>query len=210
MMLFRRVLPTVAFLAILQIAAPAKSGVAPLNQSVHVDVGSRRATFSLTFDHPPDLNGTGAVGHQIDGSQVETSSAMNNSQAPTGQIAGVVRGEEIHFNGMLPVRAGSPPAVDPHAGGWGAVIGTAPFSVSGDVATFSSPLARLGSSDEHFAYEAFATHDGQIVGEAQAQTVPLPVALPIAGIVLLMVVLIRWGTAQHMRVAVRAVRIVRR
>ncbi|HEX4793568.1 MAG TPA: hypothetical protein VH370_07250 [Humisphaera sp.] len=208
MMLFRRVLPTVAFLAILQIAAPAKSGVAPLNPSIHGELESRQAIFSLTVDHPPDLNLTDAAGHQIDDFQAGTGSAMHNSQVPTGQIAGVVRGEEIRFDGMLPIRAGSP-AVDPQGGGWAAVMGSAPSSASGDVVAFSSPLAPLGSSESHFAYEALTTHDAQFVSEAQAQMVPLPVALPIAAIVLLMVILVRWGTAQHMRVAVRAVRVLR-
>src|SRR5258708_7613266 len=75
--------------------------------------GPTPVTFTLTFNHPPDLLTADTIGRQADSFQFFISTT-------------VVRGEEIHIAGDVRVRDQSPSSGDPDSGGWGALRGSVP------------------------------------------------------------------------------------
>jgi PEP-CTERM motif len=69
----------------------------------------------------------------------------------------VIRGAELHVSGdMLRIRAMGPPDTsDPNSGGWGPIIDSVPFTLSGTTMTFSIPFQFLAPTPT-FAYMVFA------------------------------------------------------
>jgi hypothetical protein len=74
----------------------------------------------------------------------------------------VIRRSELHVSGdMIRVRAISPPDdSDPLSGGWGAVIDSVPWTLSGATMTFSIPFRFLNASGPEFSYFVFPAQFG--------------------------------------------------
>jgi hypothetical protein len=102
------------------------------------------------------------------------------------------------------VAAGRRPDDDPDAGGWGRVIATVPFTLTGRELRFEAPLAALGDDDGYFAYRLFTTEYGLTVDELESRLlppgedpdpdptpIPLPPALPTAALTTLLL-MVRW------------------
>ena len=174
-MYFPRILA--AALVLVFVTREARGGLALLQQSVDVNAAAQTATFSLSFDHAPNFASLDAAGHPVDSFQVEVDGTWRPGQQPLQELTAIIRGDEIHFDGTLPIRAASPPVADPHAGGWGAIVDSIPVKTSGKQVEFTAPLADLGATSGVFAYRAFTMADGQITAAAEASTVPLPEAL---------------------------------
>jgi hypothetical protein len=175
-MMYPRI-PSAALLVLFAFAAHARAGVRALEQSVDVNGPAGTATFSLFFNHAPDLHSTDAAGRPVDSFQIEVDGAWRPGKPPLQELTAIMRGDEIHLSGALPIRAAGPPVDDPHAGGWGAIIDSIPFTTTGKEVKFTAPLADLGAPGGVFAYRAFTMQDGQITAAAEASAVPLPEAL---------------------------------
>ena len=176
-MMYRRILAATFLMSILLIAGQSRAGVRALQQSVEVNRSSGTATFSLSFDHPPDFIATDAGARPVDSFQVEVDGLWKPGQPLVQDLTAIIRGDEIHFDGILPIRAAMPPVSEPHAGGWGAIVDTIPFTTNANQVKFTAPLSALGITGEFFSYRALTMHDGQITASAEAATVPLPEAL---------------------------------
>jgi hypothetical protein len=109
--------------------------------------------FRLIFNEAPDFTTVDEFNRQENDFQYQTPDA-------------VIRGDELHVSGdMLRIRAlGPPDTSDPNSGGWGPIIDSVPFTLSGTTMTFSIPFQFLAPSPT-FAYTVFAVTFG-------AQTAP--------------------------------------
>jgi hypothetical protein len=175
----RNVLSVVAAMCgLFAVAGPVQAGMSAW-ESVNVDKAAGNATFSINFGHAPNFTTEDSHGRVADSFQILIAAdpvGANPFIAPTT----VLRGDEIHFTGAIPVRNGSPADFsDPHSGGWGTVRGAVPFAVNGSEVTFTAPLSLLGAADGRFAYDVSTFASGLTAGEARSQSVPLPSALPI-------------------------------
>jgi PEP-CTERM motif len=73
---------------------------------------------------------------------------------------------------MLRIRAlGPPDTSDPNSGGWGPIIDSVPFTLSGTTMTFSIPFALLAPSPT-FAYIVFADTFGSSGPNIDGVTMP--------------------------------------
>ena len=106
-------------------------------------------TFRLVFNEIPDFTIVDAFGRQEFDFQYQTPDS-------------VIRGTELHVSGdVLRIRATSPPdESDPLAGGWGAVIDSVPWTLSGTTMTFSIPYQFLNASGPAFSYSVFPAQFG--------------------------------------------------
>jgi hypothetical protein len=175
-MMYRKTLAAALFSLFLT-TAQSQAGVRALQQSAEVNPSAGTATFSITFDHAPNFLATDSAGRPVDSFQVEVDGIWHSGQPLVQDLTALIRGDEIHFGGTLPIRASGPPVDNPHAGGWGAIVQTIPFTTTADEVKFTAPLAALGVTGNFFSYRAFTMQDGQITASAEAATVPLPEAL---------------------------------
>jgi hypothetical protein len=118
--------------------------------------------FSITFNQPPDLFTADAYGRQADDFQVYTPDA-------------VIRGAEIYITrNTIRIRSYGPPDLgDPASGGWGPIIATVPFHLSGDTVTFSAPF-NLFSNSPYFTYQIQTDYYGIAQEYVQGSTAPEP------------------------------------
>ena len=146
------------------------------SQSVHLDLSEGQADFSLTFDHAPDFGHPDALGRRHDSFQYEIAPSLNDIQnGDLFAITAVVRGDELTAT-QLPIRASVADGIDsnPEAGGWGPLIGSIPYHLSGNTITFDAPLDLLGTSDGVLGYRVFTTNFGSTVSLQMGTTVSLP------------------------------------
>jgi hypothetical protein len=108
--------------------------------------------FRLIFNEVPNFTTVDQFNRQEDGFEYQTPDAL-------------IRGGELFVSGdMIRVRAISPPdTTDPNSGGFGAIIDTEPFTLSGTTMTFSIPFQFLAPSPT-FAYTVFAATFGAQTG----------------------------------------------
>jgi hypothetical protein len=197
------VLPLAAVLS-----APLRGAIHIESQSVSVDRSRDVARFAVRFDGVPDFWSMDEFDRLADSFQYEIAPAWN---APLGlppeSLSSVVRGDEIHVANGLRVRDAAfnfAPDDDPDAGGWGRVIATVPFTLTGRELRFEAPLAALGDDDGYFAYRLFTTEYGLTVDELESRLlppgedpdpdptpIPLPPALPTAALTTLLL-MVRW------------------
>lgn len=114
-----------------------------------LNVADPSIAFRLVFNQVPDFTIVDALGRQEFDFQYKTPDA-------------VIRGPELHVSGdMLRIRAISPPDdSDPLSGGWGAVIGSVPWMLSGKAVTFSIPYQFLNANGPQFSYSVFPLQFG--------------------------------------------------
>jgi hypothetical protein len=121
-----------------------KSEAAPFlvdTQSAVVNSKTKYVRFSITFNQAPNFFIFDAYGRPEDDFQYSTPKS-------------VIRGGEIYIKrNMISIRGYEPPDTSsPSSGGWGAVIATVPFSLSGATIIFSAPLD-LFSDSSSFQYQ---------------------------------------------------------
>ena len=176
-----------AVLALLVLATTASAEPVDFRLVAHavaVDQLSQTASFSLTFNQPPNFAASPG-GSQANAFQYEIDAYWTELSPPDGgvdfnNITSVIRGAEIAGN-TFPIRDRDGDG-GPAAGGWGPVRELVNFGTSAETLTFSTKLDPLGDTDGVFRYRLFTTDRGLVTSEASGVAVPLPPALA-AGLV---------------------------
>ena len=105
-------------------------------------------SFSLAFNQHPNFIALDSNGRPQDSFQIYVAydpATPNPEAAPNV----VIRGDEIHIAHTIRIRDAQPAVADPHAGGWGAIRGTAAYHLRNEpngtaLLKFSVPFAVLG------------------------------------------------------------------
>ena len=195
----RSALRAAALGAALVLAFPvvARAGLLILSQSVNVNLGQGRATFTIAFDHPPTFGPRDTLGRPLESFQYEIAPDCTNIDAcPFTAIRAVVRGDEIDGGNVVPIRDGIENGSDPNpaSGDWGYVRGDVPFQLRGSTLTFSAPLSLLQDPGGQFAYRVFTTSSGQTDSLVTGQSIPLPAAVWTGGSLLLTLAAASWAS----------------
>jgi hypothetical protein len=145
-------------------------------QQVTLDSKTQTFDFSLTFNQLPDFttvepSGRPAESFQVnfDGNYVPGSGNAYNYN----NLTGIVRGDEIHIAGNLPIRSATGNG-GPNSGGWGPLVDTVPFSLVGDTVSFSVPGTALGWTGHDYQYSVFSLADGAATATQTGTMVPTP------------------------------------
>ena len=133
-------------------AARSQFGVAA--QSATYNSSSGEVKFTLVFNQSPDFSTTDAFGRQKNSFQYFV---IGDATLPyPSNFDSIIRGEEIHSSGLIPIRNAVPPDdSDPASGGWGTIRGEVPYTLRGRVLMFSAPL---GLISDHVDAGAVAYH----------------------------------------------------
>lgn len=117
-----------------------QSMLAIKSQSAIYEASTGMVKFRIVFNRPPDFFTADDFDRQADSFQYFVGSATL-PQVPTN-FDSIIRGEEIHSTGLIPIRNAFPP--DPLAtSGWGTIRGEVTFTLHGRVLRFSAPLSML-------------------------------------------------------------------
>jgi hypothetical protein len=168
-----------ALLIPLALARSAPAGIRIVSERAEVDFPTRVATFTVTFDAPPDFLTADEFGRPADSFQYEID---NDWRAPAGLpvegLDSVIRGDEIFLADALRIRDATidrDPDPDPAAGGWGRILDEVAFDLSGTTLRFETPLASIGDDgDGGFAYRLFTTEFGATTSAAESRVLPIP------------------------------------
>jgi hypothetical protein len=144
---------------------PAVLQAMPLNWiSTSIDHQTQNVLFTLQFSAVPNLHVGDQFNRQQDSFQIyifdrPRQDIVHQPQPDGGAILrSVVRGEEIHLGGGLPIRDALPIVFDPISGGWGSTVTTVPFVQLGQTLSFSTSLSTLrlkANSAFGFGFETF-------------------------------------------------------
>jgi hypothetical protein len=164
---------------LLGFARPAMAGFSIERETVWSDRTRHQAHFELQFSRPPDFNAIDSTGRPRDSFQFfinpDWKRGDRDLKLDIGQFRDVLRGEEIHINGHMPVRDGTPTdAFGPNAGGWGKSLGAVPIEQSGRTIDFQIPFHMLRETDGDFSYALISTESGIETSSFTGTTVPLP------------------------------------
>jgi hypothetical protein len=167
-----------------------------ISDSVKIDDADRTTSFSLQFDFHPNFTATDHLGRQIDSFQYFID--PNTSGNPLSPTAGdtIIRGEEIHAADALRIRNATGDHSGPSAGGWGAIRGTVPFTVSDDSVQFTVGWHVLGETGDHFKY-AVQTYEFGSLNDSRVRLIPLPSALWAGGSMLAIVIVAQILLSKH-------------
>jgi hypothetical protein len=156
------------------------------SQSVSIDNKSHLVDFSLTFNQSPDFATQDTLG-PADSFQIDFNGNFDphSTTAFRNSLTAVVRGDEIHIAGDIPIRSlnGTGGA---NSGGFGPVVGSVPFNLIGDTVTFSVPTKDLGYTGHSYQYEAISFANGRQTASQFVTAVPTPAAFPsgVVGLIL--------------------------
>jgi Ca2+-binding RTX toxin-like protein len=107
--------------------------------------------FSIEFDAPPDFFTVDGAGRQKDSFQfyidLDASPTVNQNTVEL-----IIRGEEINLSGEIAIRAAEGEG-GPHSGGWGPVLATVPYVLSGNTLSFDVPASIMGDPGAFFTYD---------------------------------------------------------
>ena len=135
------------------IAGPARATFMFVSQSAVFNPVTQQVLFTIEFNQVPDFFTVDSFGRQANSFQYYI---VGDPKLPyPANFDAIIRGEEIHITlDTIRIRDSEPSVPDPAAGGWGPVRGVVPFTLSGDVLTFSTPLQSISdhSIDGIFAY----------------------------------------------------------
>ena len=130
----------VALVVALPSVLAASSALAIKSQSARYQSSTGMVKFRIVFNRAPDFSTSDAYGNQADSFQYFVGDA-SSPQVPA-HFDSIIRGEEIHSIGRIPIRNAVPP--DPlSTSGWGTIRGEVPFTLHGRVLRFSAPLSML-------------------------------------------------------------------
>jgi len=143
------IMKTLTFIfACFSLTAPAWA--MPLDfMTTDVNAQAQTVAFTMHFDGVPDFQDTDQFGRQADSFQLYIYQTPAPQFATGGVPLTVVRGEELHWDGGLPIRnitLGSDFLNDPHGGGWGSIREQDPVVLVGNTLTWTSTLSGLGLS----------------------------------------------------------------
>lgn len=137
---------------------------------------SRMVRFEIVFNRAPDFLSADSAGAQADSFQFHLDT-MGDAGGTTGYPwETVVRGEEIHVNGDVPVRDHTLSASsEPGSGGWGPAAGSVAYSLKGKTLVFSTPFSMLKTDSGLFSYRLELYRSGVWTGVAiEDKSQPLP------------------------------------
>lgn len=149
--------------------------------SVQVDERAQVVRFEIIYNRAPDFFTLDPQGLQADSFQFHLDT-MHGHQGMNGNSPypweTIVRGEEIHVNGDIPIRDHiSGPSTAPGSGGWGPILGTAPYTLEGSHQAFEAPFSMLNTSTGNFWYRLeFYRHGALTRGwyEGHSSSIPGP------------------------------------
>lgn len=147
-----------------------------VSESAVFNPAMQEVSFRIEFNQAPDFNTVDAVGRQANSFQYFI---VGDPSLPyPAHFDAIIRGEELHFTGnVLRIRDSLPPA-DPTqiSGGWGPVRGVVPFTLVGNVFTFSAPLQLISdhSLDGQFTYTLESYEFGGLTRHATNRSVVVP------------------------------------
>jgi hypothetical protein len=161
--------------------AAALTLLATANSAYAVSVTQVMTTVNLAAS---TVDTTGPYGQQTNSFQFYIGTTL--SFFPNGSI---IRGEEIHYGGGIPIRDATGSEPNPPSGGWGPVRGTVPFTLSNNILDFVVSFAVLNEPTGQFSYlfgaYSFGATTQQFSGTSDGgiasvyPPVPLPAALPL-------------------------------
>jgi hypothetical protein len=124
--------------------ATALSPFSFVSESAVFNPATGKVQFTIEFNQPPDFFTVSSFGQQTNSFQYFI--VGNPTLQSPEKFDSIIRGEEIHITvDTLPIRNAVPPVPDPTGGGWGALRGAVPFSLDGDILTFSTPLPLISN-----------------------------------------------------------------
>jgi hypothetical protein len=123
-----------------QAVASPQSTLAIRSQLAIYNPSTGLVTFRIVFNRSPDFFRTDELGRQADSFQYFVGSDV---PVEPPLLDSIIRGEEIHSTGLIPIRNAFPPDPTPGSGGWGTIRGEVPFTLHGPVLSFSAPLSLL-------------------------------------------------------------------
>lgn len=156
--------------------------------STTIDSVQQDVAFSITFDSVPDFYTTDSYGRQADDFQyfIDSDGIVNYPYYDA-----IVSGANIATYGDITVQNPTP-GDNTGPGGWGAVAGETPFTLTGTTVNFSVSWALLGNTDGNFIYALYAGSYGSggqyLYGNTSGQSytisstppAPIPTPLPSA------------------------------
>lgn len=166
-------------------------GAQIISQDFTFDSSAGIAYFVITWNSARNFFTLDDVGRPADSFQIwiNPPSAGPGLYPPANPYSNVlIRGDEIHVNNSIVLRnIGPPQNSDPNSGGWGPIIGSVPFSLSGDSTSFSVSMDLLGVT-RAFNYDLEGYQYGAINCEdvfGAASVVPEPSTYYLAGAMLM-------------------------
>jgi hypothetical protein len=143
-----------------------------VSNSAVFDPINRNVLSTLEFSQPPDFT-TDAFQYFI----------IGDPDLPYPDLFdSIIRVEETFItHDILVIRNAVPPVADPAAGGWGSIRGIVPFSLEGNILTFSAPLSMISdhSTDGHFSYDLESYVSGSQTGPtARGESTVIAVGQP--------------------------------
>lgn len=124
-------------------------------QSAIFDPATGQVSLKLIFNRPPDFQTADSIDRPADSFQYYI--VGDPRLLYPRNYDAIIRGDELHHDpSMLRIRNAYPSdPSDPDAHGWGALRGTVPYRLDGNVLTFSAPLSMISdhSADGHFSYD---------------------------------------------------------
>lgn len=174
-LLSRAITPVVIALAAGAAPNPSWGGFEIVTQDVTVDAINEQVCFEIVFNREPDFIATDSDGTQIEAFQYEIDGDWTAGQESFGfdRIDAVIRGGEIHQEGLLPIRD-TRASDDPQAGGWGRILDQVPLDIEGSQVSFTLPASLIDDSDGVFQYRVFAMENGELTSLIQSAVIPLP------------------------------------
>src|SRR5579862_3426142 len=148
-----------------------------------VDVTENNATgdvtFTIDFGHAPDLADVDAMNRPDDAFEIQV--APNNVDPMIDPVT-VIRSDEVQFGSKITVRDAMPADLtDPHAGGWGPLRGSVPFTVKGNDVSFTASLKLMGLPNGMFDFATTTSHFGDETAFAETDMHAVPLPSSIAG-----------------------------
>ncbi len=135
---------------------------------------ARVVRFDVAYNREPDFTTVDPQGRQADSFQLHID-ATPNDQGMNGASPypweTIIRGDELHLAGDLPLRdhtSGPSPA----SGGWGPALGSVPHTVAGRRHTFTVPFLMLNTRTGQFTYRLEIYRYGQLTGHWDSQEPP--------------------------------------
>lgn len=170
-----------------------------------VDYSNQEVTFSINFNQIPDFFTADSAGRQAAAFQyyidAEGLDPTPGRDAAASTVDSIISGGEIHLGGDLRIRDRyGNDGTDPDSG-WGPILGSVPYSLSGTTVSFTTPWSFLKDDDGIFTYQLLLTEYGQLFSELGVtygrsgesyppNTVPIPstIGLAILGLIALLAI----------------------